>query len=424
MESHLIETLEECDQFHEQNNNDNSVSNKSSLQQAIDDSKFTIIQSIVDLGFFGWSSSLKTNNNSSSSSSSSSKNNNNTKIKKDNNHLSNVSSSDIKSRIKLKHIPNKVCNINDLNQIVCPQKYHNIKKIEYWNQYPYSIPYIASLHIADNISNIDFMFGGGSILQLLATKTTPTSSNENTKLLVQIVPTTNIIFISKYPIYRQNVSDVGFQFERFITDKKMNDVSTNTNTSSSIKNQHLQVFEIGSKSNNNKKQRYTILCSAECDGISNDENNIIEMKSSHQNFSQSTRVMFQMISNGSTLLYSGQNSGSSGRGRKNLTLQSIHENTLSDIIDKSLNSGQHDCATLERNIIYCLTELMHYYHNNMNNDNNNTTDCDSTSNNGKRLMHEIYFQSGRLMLRPCNGYLENATYLFFPADDVVKELLS
>ena len=276
--------------------------------------------------------------------------------------------------------------------------------------------HVASIHRSCDLSKIDFVFGGGSILQLLASKAIPRNPSNKDKLLVQIIPTTtaDIIFISKYPIYRQNLADIGFQFERFITGKRMDYIPP---TSSMIKNQHLQVFQIG-----NKENYYNILCSAECDGITYDGNDVIEMKSSNQHFSHSTKVMFQMISNGSTILYSGQNC----RGSNKTTLQGINKTNLADIIDKCLLNN--DCATLERNIMYCLNEILYFYkrgkmndrfdNNKMDDSKSSKTSC-SSAGNKKSIIHEIYFQSGRLMLRPCYEEM----HLFFPSDDVMKEML-
>ena len=105
------------------------------------------------------------------------------------------------------------------------------------------------------------------------------------------VPGFKCILIAKKKDYIQNLADVGFQFERYVTGGSMMDTSNNTTV------EHLHLMKIGEK---------TVLFRAEVDAVDTD-GSPIEVKASNPRY-WGTKVMFQMISSGSTKLCHGMKS--------------------------------------------------------------------------------------------------------------------
>jgi hypothetical protein len=136
------------------------------------------------------------------------------------------------------------------------------------NQFPFGHYDVASLCIASkhrnvDLNEIDFIFGG-STLEMLATHDT-----SSTYMACLVPTTTNTLLVRKCKEYIQNFSDVGFQFERYVTTGNMNE-------SDDVKFiEHLQLMQIGSK--------FKVLICAEADAC-DDDGIPIEVKASNPQY--------------------------------------------------------------------------------------------------------------------------------------------
>ena len=176
------------------------------------------------------------------------------------------------------------------------------------NIFPYGQNDIACMHVAArhrgvDWAKIDFCFGG-STLEMLAQK-----SSEDPYNAVKI-PGTKTIFVTKSKRYTQNQADFGFQFERLVTGK---DMCARSNWEST---EHLQIMKVG---------KFNVLFMAEVDAL--DEDYPVEIKASNPRY-WGTKVMFQMISNGSPKLCHGIKKYGELTDIQILTLEEVSKNAL------------------------------------------------------------------------------------------------
>ena len=106
------------------------------------------------------------------------------------------------------------------------------------------------------------------------------------------IPGHTCILVAKKKDYIQNLADIGFQFERYVTGKSMSDTAGNPKSV-----EHIHTMNIGDK---------TVLFRAEVDAVDAD-GSIVEVKASNPQY-WGTKVLFQMISSGSSLLCHGEKS--------------------------------------------------------------------------------------------------------------------
>jgi len=107
--------------------------------------------------------------------------------------------------------------------------------------------------------------------------------------IVQNIPGTRCIMISKNKEYEQDLGSFGMQFERLVTGRKMEDCSDY------VRVEHLHTMTVG---------RFSVLFCAEVDAIDG-TGSIVEVKASNRRY-WNTKVMFQMISSGSSKLCHGE----------------------------------------------------------------------------------------------------------------------
>lgn len=138
-----------------------------------------------------------------------------------------------------------------------------------------------------------------------------------------------------------NFADEGYQFERFVTGGQFDDLHGTSMV------EHIQLMDIGG---------YNILIAAECDAI-DDDGNMIEMKATKASNQQfwGTRVLLQMISNGSSVLYFGEKNRSVDRTITELS--ALHKRSLLEVGQTALQNG---AALVENNIMNCLKTLREY----------------------------------------------------------------
>jgi hypothetical protein len=320
----------------------------------LDESELSIFTDTIDLGYFSW-----------------------TPIggyKK----LYNVQSADIRQGLDFHGTPAQVLSIDELCQ-KCPLIFSKGKSKSHKNEYPYDPSYVVPLHVAVtdrnvNLHQVDFLFGG-STLYVLATQ----SIVSGCEYYVQLVPGTNILLIQKQTSYKQNLSDPGFQFERFVCGQQDNEGDFSSF-------HHLQVMTIAN--------RYKILVSAECDGIDSD-GNPVEIKCKANTEKDEVKTVFQMISSGSLSLYLGTKTKS-----KLPTVKKVHSKSLGSVIKSALHRTNHiNIKQLERNLLSALDTLDHAVQTGA-------------------LAHErvmiLSFNKGKLKLNP---------FQLIPPESVVKDLI-
>lgn len=338
--SHLLDKLTVADSV---------AADSGSFGDELARTEFTIFECIADLGYFSW------------------KVNSNTNYKA----LSGLKSKEeVLRHVDLKGKPNRLVPIHCIElpkRFECPVPY------SYDNKFPYGQTDIACLHVASchrgvDLDTVDFCFGG-STLEMLANKDTA-----DAPYIVTRVPGKNAILVVKRKEYAQNCADVGFQFERYVTGKKMSD---SVGPSEFV--EHLHLVKVG---------KYKVLFRAEADALTVD-GDPVEIKVSNPRY-WGTKVLFQMISNGSTKLCHGEK----------------YRGVLSRVTLRSLSSVARDAlqcsnVTMLQNNILNGMEAIHEYQ------------------LGEGEIRKIVFSRGSLTLPPTSS----RSSVVLPPDDVVESLL-
>lgn len=282
---------------------------KKSLQSQLDQNHFTIFRVEHDLGYFGW----RAHGNYQS--------------------LASVSAAEIRQHIDRTVEPDPIMNQRVIAAKLPTQFLPILKsRINRRNQYPYEVPHIASLHVLSRyttvpVADIDFLFGG-STLEFLARR----ERSSNCYLACRVA---NVITIKKHKIYTNQPMEYGFQFERFVTGKPMQEDSQSGSTTTFI--EHLQVLQVGT--------HFKVLFSAEADAMYGDDP--VEIKVSSPRY-WGTKVAFQMISSGSLYLCHGHREGTK--------LQKVTLFSLAQICAGAFPTRK-DTLQWERNILEAMEQL-------------------------------------------------------------------
>jgi len=280
-----------------------------------------------------------------------------------------TSAEEIESCIQTSGMPP---NLVPLSRISLPQAFLSLPPDKKDNAFPYgqldiAALYVAAKHRGVKWSDIDFAFGG-STLEMLA------NLDASGPFLATVVPGTETIMVVKRKSYFHDRSEVGFQFERLVTGQAMNAVQSWEFT------EHLHVMKVG---------KYQVLFRAEADAMKGSTS--VEVKASNPQY-WGTKVMFQIISNGSPDLCHGVK----GRGR----LQQINIRSLSNVTADALRG--HDVRTLEKNILNGMNSLK-----------------DEMKNVRANEVFQISFSAGQLKLQPTR----RGEFALLPAEAIVKELI-
>jgi len=275
------------------------------FKKEIERSPFKVFKCIADLGYYGWHPKGPY------------------KI------LTDVTASDIKQNIDIEMKPPLAESVEDLNEKL-PKYFASLSPQEYQHKYPYNQPYITPLYVSVKhkgvkIQDINFLFGG-SVLEVFANKYIPSGKS----YVATVIQGTDIILVAKDDEYIKNYSDDGFQFERLVTGKKIEDIHDPSTLT------HLQLMEVSG---------FCVLFAAEVDAM-DDNGKPIEITKSNPRW-WGTRIVFQMLSNGSGTLYSGVNI----HGQ----LMSVQQRSLSSAIHYALR--YKSCSKLEENISECMQML-------------------------------------------------------------------
>ena len=322
------------------------------LQQELDSIGFRIFECLSDKGFFAW----------------------NPPHKVEYNNLASITDSK-ELMLSYLDLEGKPENLVDPRDVRTPISFASLPPHETKNRFPHGNLEIICLHVAAryrdiDFERIDFVFGG-STLEMLAT------CDASDPYMVTIVPGTNSILVLKNKDYTKNASDVGFQFERLMTGSAKENLSS---LASSV--EHLRVMNVGS---------YRVLFRAETDAILN--GNPVEIKASNPRY-WGSKVMFQMISSGSTKLCHGKKD----RGKvTSVSMQSLKQ------VAKTACRGRGALQTLEGNIERGMDSIFAQV---------------KEASPGE--VFKIAFQGGSLNLLPARG--RSADVL--PPADITKELLS
>ncbi|CAB9511064.1 expressed unknown protein [Seminavis robusta] len=324
------------------------------LQQELDMSGFHIFECISDKGFFSWKPARGTP------------------------YEALESISDAKDFTKFLDLNGKPDVLVHPSRIQTPKAFQSPPPDEYENKYPFGKIDATCLYVASRHRNIDFaadidFYFGGSTLEMLA------SCDASEPFVATLLPDTRVILVVKNKEYIQNLSAQGFQFERLMTGKPLRGhIDDGTNVISSV--EHLHVMNVGT---------HRVFFRAEVDAIDEQDGYPVEIKTLSPRHWR-TKVMFQMISSGSTRLCH----GIKGPGYlQNICMKPLHE------VSRTALVGSRGVQHLEDTILKGMTSLR------------------SQMKNAKPgEVFRIYFRSGTLSLNR-----ERANIL--PPPDIVRELV-
>ena len=292
-------------------------------------------------------------------------------------NLARVSSTaEIVDCIDLQAKPDQLVPISSLK---FPLTFPSLPPWAFFNTFPFgqnevSHLYVAARHRGINFDTIDFYFGW-SVLDMLAHK-----DDSNGPHIVTTIPEKHTIIVANRKPYNQNLSDIGYQFERLVTGKDMKARFSCINII-----EHLHVMKIGD---------YNVLFCAETDAV--DENDRpVEVKTTNPRHWR-TRVIFQMISNGSSSLCHGL--------RIERDLQGVEMHSLSSVAEQ-ISLQQHDIRTLEQNILDGMKAMK---------------DQMRTTNHMEESCFKVSFSQSELKLIPTKTTRRTAV---LPPADIVKRLL-
>ena len=222
--------------------------------------------------------------------------------------------------------PEKI--VEDVTSLA-PTQFMKLQPDEYNHIFPHASGRVVSLYIAvkkfgHDLSQIDFLFGG-STLNMFAEKCIPIDGD--TKLIAQ--KCRNVIMVFKHKSYRMDYNLVGYQFERLVTGKPVEQRHDTTHHES------LTLWRIDG---------HNVMFCAEIDAIDH-VGNPVEIKASNPRYF-GTKVMFQMISSGSETLVMADR-----RGNK---LDRIMTKTIGHMIAQHSNEKLN---LAHNNILHCIKIL-------------------------------------------------------------------
>jgi hypothetical protein len=232
------------------------------LIEAIKATKLNIYNPVADLGYFGWNQEGTYQ------------------------ELDEITADDVKKRLDIDGKPPIAVSVKQLLALL-PEPFANLPPREYINKYPFKPPYVTPIHVAVrhrgvDMNDVDFVFGG-STLEFLSTWSRRDRDN-----VVTLFPGTTSIMIASHKEYKQDSSDVGFQFERFVTSESFRGEHRSTESS------HLQLMDVAG---------YRVLFSAQVEAM--DQNKDPIKITCSNPYHLGTRKLYQMLSSGSLTLYKG-----------------------------------------------------------------------------------------------------------------------
>jgi hypothetical protein len=226
----------------------------------------------------------------------------------------------------------------------------NVVPEPFVNQFPYGQLECVHLHAATqrgiDWSTTDFCLGGSSVLTMLADRCRTDRRRRRTTtddpyFCCKIPHTAGTILVAKCQKYTIDWGDPGHQFEQLVTTGSSSSSSTNNNCAIEF-TEHLQQMKVGP---------FDVLFRAEVDALSAETGLPIEVTTSNP---RRTRVVFQMISSGSTVLCHGTRSRSGG-----FSLVDITTRSLASVARVALDN-QKRMKRLEANILKSLYDIQQH----------------------------------------------------------------
>uniref|UniRef100_A0A7R9ZMZ6 Decapping nuclease n=1 Tax=Craspedostauros australis TaxID=1486917 RepID=A0A7R9ZMZ6_9STRA len=333
-------------------------------EETLKDVGFTIFEEIYELGFFGWQPGFMPGDVT----------------------LDNLKSAKhIVECVDEDQMPPEIVETEKLNANL-PTRFLTLPPQEHANRFPYNKFDIASLYVAKakrgvDLDTVDFMFGG-STLEFLANKKNP--EKPGAFYAAVLVPSTNIVMVKKVDDYIQNYADPGFQFSRLVTGRRFEDVEY-----VDYMFEHMQTIQMDG---------HKVFFKGESDAIHKPDGGTcvpVETKANNPWF-WGTKVMFQLISNGSSLMIHGKK----GRGGY---LNHVRPYTLKEMCETSTKDVS--ISSLEQNLRDCLNTLR---------DAKESVLADGS-------VHVIHFANNEMQLRKYQGKDQEKIALF-PNEEVCKEL--
>jgi hypothetical protein len=310
---------------------------------------FTVFQRISDHGYFSWTPSGPN---------------------KDLNCV--TSKEEITERINWEETPKQLVRVSDVK---LPQTFKTeLPDQLHVNTFPYgqidvAFLYVASQHCGVEFDKVDFAFGG-SVLWMLANKDT-----SDPYTVTRVPGQKKTILVARQKQNVRNYSDVGFQFERLMTGGRFEDRHEVKFVN------HLQEMLVGS---------HRVLIRGEVDAQLSGEP--VEVKSGNPAWF-GTRVLFQMISNGSPRLCHGVKSYG--------ILSEINVTLLSQVASTAALCNGPDVNALEHNILAGMRSIQ-----------------EQMQNAAEGEVFMVDFSTGSLHLLPTDGSID-----LFPPAQVARELL-
>ena len=200
---------------------------------------------------------------------------------------------------------------------------------EYNHIFPHASGRIVPLHIATkklglDLNEIDFLFGG-STLNVFAERCIPRDGD--TKIMAQKYR--NVIMVFKHKTYKMDYNAIGYQFERLVTGKQVQQRHETTH------HERLSLWRING---------HNVMFCAEIDAIDH-EGIPVEIKASNPRYF-GMKVMFQMISSGSETLVMSERRGN--------RLDRIKKKSIKDMMEQH---SEEELNLAQGNILQCLKIL-------------------------------------------------------------------
>jgi len=291
------------------------------LQHALNRAGFSSLKSVADLGFVGWHPPPR----------------NNKGVPYRYKSLGKTTAAEIQCYAVCDDQPNAIQCLDDIRSRLPVRFHHNLPRQLVAQRFPYGSIGIAALYHAQqsrncsDLQSLDFYFGC-SVLEFLSAER-KTSRRNRKPFYVMKVPGTDMIMLRSSLNFVQDYSAIGFQYERLLTGKPLQDRQYEGCT------EHVQLMTIGN---------HHVLMAAETDAVDSTSGDPVELKCiSGDPVYGKTKTFFQMVCNGSLTLYQGR--------RDNVVLKSIQTVRLEEMAEEL--AQHHDITALERKILRNMERL-------------------------------------------------------------------
>jgi hypothetical protein len=263
-----------------------------------------------------------------------------------------------------------------LSSLRLPMAFKQLPEQRVGNTFPFDAGFAVPLYVAQergvDLRSVDFVLGGSALNVLASRKIDRNNSCEAMRYLVQKCPVTGVTVLAKSAVYSTDYGSKGFQFERLLTGRDLDD---------DLDRRHFESLQLI------KVAGFTVLFAAEVDAV-DIFGMPVELRSSRMRCRQRTmKTMFQMMSSGTETLVQA--------GRIGPVLTDVSASSLDDVVGML---AAESLAAAAGSIAEALRAL-------------------KRSDIATDVPTELDFEAGALVLKPCpDGDL-------LPSESVVKELM-